>query len=316
MAIQPAAKLTAIPPFPALSDRAAGTYNSKAFAFGAHMGGADGVTPGPFVAEINNLTSNVQTNAQEAANYAIAAAASAAAASTVSAFKGLWTSLSGALAMPATVLHLNAYWMLTRNVSNVAAEVPGMSTAWTPQVLDAIPLAAGTNLNTLIATGKYSVVNPTLGPEGVNETFVVEVIRFNTDAIQILNATTTYKSWRRRISNVTTSPSYSSWRYLSEDAPIASGIASGVIDCANGPYFAVGVASNIVLSLINIPIGAYSFVLEVEHTGGTITLPAGSVWVGGAAPIFSTPRRHLLFFQRSVRGSGGWIVSALPNSAI
>ena len=30
--------LSPIPPFPALSDRAAGTYNSKAYAFGNHMG--------------------------------------------------------------------------------------------------------------------------------------------------------------------------------------------------------------------------------------------------------------------------------------
>lgn len=61
MAVQPAATLTPIPEFPALSDRAAGTYNSKAYAFGTHMGG-----PGPFVGEINALAANVHHNAQEA----------------------------------------------------------------------------------------------------------------------------------------------------------------------------------------------------------------------------------------------------------
>jgi hypothetical protein len=61
MAIQPAATLSPVPEFPALSDRAAGTYNSKAYAFGTHMGG-----PGPFVPEINALSANVQHNAQEA----------------------------------------------------------------------------------------------------------------------------------------------------------------------------------------------------------------------------------------------------------
>ncbi|MFC4924547.1 hypothetical protein [Delftia deserti] len=61
MAIEPAATLTPIPEFPALSDRAAGTYNSKAYNFGTHMGG-----PGPFVGEINALAANVQHNAQEA----------------------------------------------------------------------------------------------------------------------------------------------------------------------------------------------------------------------------------------------------------
>ncbi len=65
MAVQPAATLTPIPEFPALSDRAAGTYNSKAYAFGTHMGG-----PGPFVGEINALAANVHHNAQEAVNAA------------------------------------------------------------------------------------------------------------------------------------------------------------------------------------------------------------------------------------------------------
>ncbi|WP_156382461.1 hypothetical protein [Acidovorax sp. Leaf160] len=58
MAVQPAAQLSPIPEFPALSDRAAGTYNGKAYAFGAHMGG-----PGPFVPEINALAENVEANA-------------------------------------------------------------------------------------------------------------------------------------------------------------------------------------------------------------------------------------------------------------
>lgn len=66
MPIQPAAKLTQIPPFPALSDRAAGIYNTKAYAFGVHMGGTDAATPGLFVAEINALADNVAHNAQEA----------------------------------------------------------------------------------------------------------------------------------------------------------------------------------------------------------------------------------------------------------
>ena len=46
MAISP------VPPFPALSDRADGSYNSKAFAFGTHMGST-------FVGEINALVANM-----------------------------------------------------------------------------------------------------------------------------------------------------------------------------------------------------------------------------------------------------------------
>ena len=51
--------LTNIPDFPALSDRAAGTYNSKAFAFGTHMADV-------FNGEMAALAANVQNNAQQA----------------------------------------------------------------------------------------------------------------------------------------------------------------------------------------------------------------------------------------------------------
>lgn len=56
MAIQPVPPLTDIPPFPALSDRADGTYNSKAFAFATHM--ADN-----FNAEIGAVANNILGNA-------------------------------------------------------------------------------------------------------------------------------------------------------------------------------------------------------------------------------------------------------------
>ncbi|WP_428144197.1 hypothetical protein [Delftia acidovorans] len=65
MAVQPAAKLTAIPEFPSLARRATGEYNGMAYNFGTHMGG-----DGPFVSEINALAGNVQHNAQEAVDAA------------------------------------------------------------------------------------------------------------------------------------------------------------------------------------------------------------------------------------------------------
>lgn len=68
MAVQPAVALSPIPEFPALADRAAGTYNNKAYAFGAHLG-----TPGPFVGQVNALAANVRANALEAQQQAEAA---------------------------------------------------------------------------------------------------------------------------------------------------------------------------------------------------------------------------------------------------
>jgi len=70
MAITPVPPMTDIPPFPALSDRAAGTYNSKAFEFGTHM--ADN-----FNAELVAVAMNVQLNAAEAESKAVVADAAA-----------------------------------------------------------------------------------------------------------------------------------------------------------------------------------------------------------------------------------------------
>lgn len=58
------------------------------------------------------------------------AAAVAAAQAANSSFKGAWTTLSGALAKPASVFHLRAYWVLLETVGDVAANEPGVSAAW------------------------------------------------------------------------------------------------------------------------------------------------------------------------------------------
>ena len=63
MAVKPVPSMTAIPPFPALSDRAAGTYNSKAFEFGTHLATK-------FNAEFLALAGNVRDNATDAATSA------------------------------------------------------------------------------------------------------------------------------------------------------------------------------------------------------------------------------------------------------
>lgn len=104
--------LSNIPPFPVPADRAAGTYNSKAVSHGLHMGNV-------FVPEMNALQPIVES----------AASASAAAIAAAN-FKGLWSSLSGPLAVPATVVHANQRWLLTESVADVTAHTPGVSSKW------------------------------------------------------------------------------------------------------------------------------------------------------------------------------------------
>jgi hypothetical protein len=45
-------------------------------------------------------------------------------------FRGNWVDQVGALNRPASVLHNNILWFLARDVANVAAEEPGVSSAW------------------------------------------------------------------------------------------------------------------------------------------------------------------------------------------
>ena len=70
MAIEPVPSMTDIPAFPALSDRAAGTYNSKAFAFASHM--AD-----KFNDEVGAVAWSARKNALEAESRASAATSAA-----------------------------------------------------------------------------------------------------------------------------------------------------------------------------------------------------------------------------------------------
>lgn len=60
MAVTPVPPMTDTPPFPSLADRAAGTYNSKAYAFGTHM--AD-----TFNAELIAVAESAEANAADAA---------------------------------------------------------------------------------------------------------------------------------------------------------------------------------------------------------------------------------------------------------
>lgn len=90
-----------------------------------------------FVTEANALQADVsakQTTASADALTAVAKAGEAAAARdivmAVVNYTGVWSSLSGALAIPASVSHGGFIWMLTESVGNVAAEVPGVSSKW------------------------------------------------------------------------------------------------------------------------------------------------------------------------------------------
>lgn len=140
MAIQPVPSMTPVPNFPALSERAAGTYNASAYAFGNHMS----VT---FNSELLAVANNVKNNAQDAQASSEASALSAAQAADASgatlaatAFKGPWSSLTGPLAVPATVWHQGQFWVLLQPLADVASVAPGSDLSkWAALIAGAAP---------------------------------------------------------------------------------------------------------------------------------------------------------------------------------
>lgn len=122
--VPPAAPV--VPTYPQLGSS---TFNQQAYAYGSSM---------PAVSqrqwEIGNVSYHNASLGYTYATTAQAAAVSATnAAQLVTAaanFKGRWEDLAGSLSMPATVMYQRQFWALSRDVSNVAAEVPGVSTAW------------------------------------------------------------------------------------------------------------------------------------------------------------------------------------------
>lgn len=167
MATTPVPSMTTVPNFPALSERAAGTYNASAYAFGTHMA----VTfNGELLAVANNVLANA-TDAQASATAAAGSATASAASATQSAqardatfnaanFKGDWATLTGALNLPASVRHNGRFWLLVANVADVAAAVPGVSASWTPLDAASLPLVhVTTTTQTAIPGQHYSLEN-------------------------------------------------------------------------------------------------------------------------------------------------------------
>lgn len=72
-------------------------------------------------------------------------------------FKGNWSALTGALAVPASVYHSSKFWLLLSNLADVTAKVPGVDAEWleiiTGNVMGPASGTAG-NVAVLDATGK------------------------------------------------------------------------------------------------------------------------------------------------------------------
>lgn len=112
--------ITPLPPSPDPNDRA--TFNVRAYPWAA----AQGV----LATEVAAVSVNVYENAQSAASAAQDAEWSRDAAAAAANFKGAWSALSGALAVPSSASHGGSVWILTEPVADVAGHEPGVSGVW------------------------------------------------------------------------------------------------------------------------------------------------------------------------------------------
>ena len=142
--------------YPALGSA---NFNQEAYDFGS---GQRAVSER--LGEIAQATYTNALSASESADAAQSAAVGAAASQEIAlaatAFKGLWASLAGPLARPASVKHNGRFWLLLNDLANVAASQPGVSADWTS--MDTGTVAQDVNTNTTMLPGVVYAVK-TLG---------------------------------------------------------------------------------------------------------------------------------------------------------
>lgn len=144
-----------------------------------------------FVSEANAFAADIQATAVATTASQVAAAASAATAGTSAAtvasaaatataaanFKGSWSALTGALNIPASVLHNGQLWLLTSSLANVTTATPGVSSAWYPlvnlDIADRAPIQPSLDLD--FARQRYRVLD---GAVGLREIALSDILTY------------------------------------------------------------------------------------------------------------------------------------------
>lgn len=157
--------------------------------------------------EVYDNAGEASTSASNALASEVAAAASAALADTTANYKGLWSSLTGALNQPATVFHNGGYWLLNTDLADVTASEPStansdwefyVGTRWGVTITASQTLAKN-SLNSVEATGgAVDLALPTLA-EG--DFIVVHNSSASTQQVRVTNSSYTIRSKSLTISS-------------------------------------------------------------------------------------------------------------------
>lgn len=118
--------ITALPTPPSRDDTANFAQRADAFL---------GALPA-FAAETNAVAGEVESDRAAVDAQAALVLPAASAALGAANYKGVWSSMSGALAVPSSVYHAGRFWIALEAIASVAAETPGVSSKWAPLVDD------------------------------------------------------------------------------------------------------------------------------------------------------------------------------------
>ena len=76
------------------------------------------------------------------------------------------------------------------------------------------------------------------------------------------------------------------------------------VDCSAGNYFTKTINANSTFTFSNVPASrAYSFVLELTHTSGTVTWPTSVKFPADTAPTLTAGKTHLFVFETNDGGT-------------
>jgi len=114
-------------------------------------------------ADVNSDQIAASTSASNAATSETNAEAAASTASSAANFVGAWSTLTGALDIPASVLHENKYWNLVQDIADVTTIEPGTNSAyWKVDGFEDVNDLGTISTNTTINVGDGNVVECTI----------------------------------------------------------------------------------------------------------------------------------------------------------
>lgn len=289
-----------------------------------------------FVADLPAFAAHIDATGVAADAAAAVSSVASGAAVAAANFKGAWSSLAGALAIPASVSHAGTVWVLTVNVANVAAETPGVSSAWVrsyPQRRIAI-LSASTLGVVPYGTNEQlhnGVFNPGLAAAAVcanNAHFVASA----TGSTSAVAQSTDGRSWTQR-----TLPAAGVWHVISNGTSMvalregASGSTSSArstdgfisrVDFAGGDSWDTGLAGKVAG-------GGGNFI--AQYAGGNLAVSVGNspgAWSAPQSPPVAASFAHVTsaglfvikssntstsdYYTSSTGLTGSWTLRTLP----